>query len=137
MAQSYAEDRKKMDLRCTALAANAADFPNLEPKRMRLNEVNAEASSLTAEQASLAARKQEVSKRLAVIMKEGNKLVAFVDVCVKEKYGNRAEKLVEFGLQPFRGRPRIVLVGPDGKRLKKAKTNAEPAAGPGGDLITS
>ncbi|HYU35255.1 MAG TPA: hypothetical protein VEW48_24140 [Thermoanaerobaculia bacterium] len=104
---SYAEERKKMELRNEAVAANEPDLPHLEMKRLRLNDVLNEVRSLTTEQASLTARKQEVSKRIAGLMREGNSLVAFIDVGVKQHYGNRAEKLAEFGLQPFRGRPRI------------------------------
>jgi hypothetical protein len=130
MAPTYAEGRTKMELRNTALAANALELPHLEPKRLRLNEVLVEVRSLTAEQASLTFRKQEVTKRLVELMEEGNKLVAFLDVGVKQQYGTRSEKLVEFGLQPFRSRPRLVLVGPDGERLKPAKINEEPPAQP-------
>jgi len=128
MARPYAVAQKKMELTNTALAANAVELPHLEPKRLRLNEVLIEVKSLTAEQASLAARKQEVSKRLAELMEEGNKLVAFLDVGVKQHYGTRSEKLTEFGLQPFRSRPRLVLVGLDGKPLKQPPTEKEPPA---------
>jgi hypothetical protein len=127
MPRSYAEAEKKMELRNKALAANAPELPHLEPKRLRLNDVLVEVRSLTAEQASLTARKQEVSKRLAELMQEGVTLVAFLDLGVKQQYGNRAEKLVEFGLQPFRGRPRLILVGPDGKPLKPPAAEKEMA----------
>lgn len=103
---SYAVDQKKMQLRNEAVAANSTDLPHLETKRGRLNDVLNEVKSLTTEQASMTARKQEISQRLAGLMKEGNALAAFIDVGVKQHYGNRAEKLAEFGLQPFRGRPR-------------------------------
>jgi hypothetical protein len=103
---SYAEGQKKMQLRNEAVAANSTDLPHLEMKRGRLHDVLNEVKSLTTEQASMKARKQEVSQRLAGLMREGNSLVAFMDVGVKQHYGNRAEKLAEFGLQPFRGRPR-------------------------------
>ncbi|HEX5035414.1 MAG TPA: hypothetical protein VFW62_13120 [bacterium] len=125
MAPTYAEGQKKMELRNKALAANAAELPFLEPKRLRLNEALEEVRSLMAEQANLQARKQEVSKRLAELMEEGNKLVAFLDAGVRQHYGTRAEKLVEFGLQPFRGRPRL---GPDGKRVKRPKASEAPPA---------
>jgi|SRR6185369_1973185 len=103
---SYAVDQKKMQLRNEAVAANSADLPHLEMKRPRLNDVLNEVKSLTTEQASMTARKQEISQRLAGLMREGGSLVAFIDAGVKQHYGNRAEKLAEFGLQPFRGRPR-------------------------------
>ena len=131
MAPTYAEGQQKMELRNKALSANTAELPHLELKRVRLNDLLIEVRSLTAEQASLQARKQDVSKRLAELMEEGNKLVAFLDAGVRQHYGTRAEKLVEFGLQPFRSRPRLVPVGPDGKRLKQPKADQEsPAQGP-------
>jgi hypothetical protein len=130
MAPNYAESRKKMELRNEAVAANAVELPFLEPKRLRLNEVVGELKSLTTEQANLTARKQEVSKRIADFSREGNALVNVLDVAVRQHYGNRAEKLAEFGLQPFRSRPRLVLVGPDGKRLKPTKIDKETPAQP-------
>jgi len=84
--------------------------------------------NLTTEQANLTAKKQDVSKRIADLAREGNALVNVLDVTLRQHYGNRAEKLAEFGLQPFRSRPRIVRVGPDGKRLKPTKTNKEMPA---------
>lgn len=38
--------------------------------------------------------------------------MAFVNAGVRQYYGNRSEKLVEFGLQPLRGRPRRTTVPP-------------------------
>lgn len=127
MASNYAVARKRMELRNTAVAANAAELAFLEPKRLRLNEVLIEMRSLTGEQANLRARKQEVSKRIAELTQEGNALVNLLDVGVRQHYGNRAEKLAEFGLQPFRSRPRLVLVGPDGKRLDPTKVDQDKA----------
>jgi hypothetical protein len=127
MPRTYAEDQKRMELRNKALAANASELPHLEAKRTRLDELLIEVKSLTAEQASLASRKQDVSKRLAEVMQEGKTLVAFLDVGVKQHFGNRSEKLVEFGMQPFRGRPRLLLVGPDGKPLKPPAAEKEMA----------
>jgi hypothetical protein len=114
MAESYGEAMKRMELRNAAVAANAAELPHLEPKRLRLSDVLVEAKGLLTEQASLAARKQEVSKRLAELIQEGNTLVAFLNVGVKQHYGRRSEKLTEFGVQPFR-RPRSKPDEPDGK----------------------
>jgi hypothetical protein len=125
MGSTYGQDTKRWERRSKALDANIADLPHLEVKNGRLKELLTLAVDLTAEQASLTARKQEVSKRLALIIQEGNALAAFLDAGVKQHYGSRAEKLVEFGLQPFRGRRRILLVGPDGKPLKRT-----PAATP-------
>ena len=125
MARTYAETQKKMELCNKAVAANAAELPHLEPKRLRLDDVLTEAKSLTAEQASLAARKQEVSKRLAELMEEGHTLVQFLDTGVKQHYGKRAEKLVEFGLQPFRRRSRPTQIGANGKPPKASPVDKD------------
>jgi len=126
----YGQDQKKWERRDAALSANATELPHLETKQLRLKELRVLAADLTTEQAALTARKQEVSKRLAEVMKEGNTLVAFLDAGVKQHYGNRAEKLVEFGLQPFRSQPRIRLVGLDGKPLKRGAAIAPDTAAP-------
>lgn len=125
---TYAVTQKKIDLRNTALTANSAELPMLELPRVRLEAMNAELKDLTAQQASLTAGKQEVSKRIADLVQAARKLLTFVDVVVKQHYGNRAEKLVEFGVQPFRSQPRIRLVGPDGQPVKRKNAKTEPPA---------
>jgi len=99
----------------------------LELSRIRLDSLLGEIKDLSAQQASLTATKQEVSKRLAMLIREGQTLVGFLDAGVKQHYGSRAEKLVEFGLQPFRSEPRVRLVGPDGQPLRR-KPAEEPEA---------
>jgi hypothetical protein len=90
----------------TSLAANASDLPHLDAHRARLAELLKSAQDLTARQAALTASKQEISKQLLDVVGEGRKLAAFLRAGVKQHYGNRAEKLVEFRLRPFRGRKR-------------------------------
>lgn len=114
----YAVIQKKLELKSKALAANSAELAHLEVPRARLDAVLDGVKDLTAQQASLTARKQEVSKRLAELLRDGEKLMTFLDAGIRQHYGNRSEKLVEFGLQPFRSQPRIRLVGPDGEPLK-------------------
>ncbi len=53
-----------------------------------------------------------------------------MDLAVKEHYGNRSEKLVEYGVQPFRRKPRTRRVGPDGQPLKGKASDAEAPAPP-------
>jgi hypothetical protein len=120
--------RKDLELRSKALEVNSAELPQLEIPRVKLDGLLGEVKGLTAQQASLAAAKQEISKRLAELMREGESLRSFLDVCVKQHYGNRSEKLVEFGLQPFRPQPRIRLVGPDGETVKRSSRKPEPPA---------
>ena len=126
--ETFAIVLKKLELRSKALAANSAELVHLEVPRSKLDVLLIEMKELTAQQASLTAAKQEVSKRLAELSREGQMLMTYVDVGVRHQYGNRAEKLVEFGQQPFRPQPRVVLVGPDGKRVKPGSAPTEPPA---------
>jgi hypothetical protein len=117
-------------LRLKALEVNIAELPHLEISRQKVGSMLTEMKDLTAKQASLTAEKREGSKRVAELNNEGQKLVTFVDVAVRQQYGNRAEKLVEFGQKPFRSQPRLKVVGPDGRPLKPGSTPAEPPSPP-------
>lgn len=124
-AQTYAEIRKRLELRSKALAANSSELSHMEVPRGKLDALLEQVKDLTAQQASLAASKQEVSKRLAELLREGLFLLSFLDAGVKHHYGNRSEKLVEFGLQPFRSQPRIRVVDEDGKPVKRGSRKPE------------
>jgi hypothetical protein len=87
----------------TSLAANAADLPHLEAHRERLAELLTQVQNLGNQQAALTASKQEVTKQLQAAVTEARTISAFLRSGVREKYGKEAEKLVEFGLRPFRG----------------------------------
>lgn len=86
------------------LAANALDFPHLESPRLQLESISNEVGLLLAQQAELAASRQDISKRLKTLITEGRQLAAFLRAGVKQRYGTRSEKLTAFNLQPFRGR---------------------------------
>src|SRR3954471_5433222 len=108
---TYPITLKRMELRNKALAANSGDLPQLELTRVRLDAMTTELKDLTAQQASQAAGKQDTSKRIAALVREARKMLTFVDTGVKQHYGNQSEKLVEFGVKPFRSAPRVRLVG--------------------------
>lgn len=87
-----------------ALGANAADLTHLEGPRARLERILAEAQEIAKQQAALTASKQEASKRLKLLLGEGQRIASGLTKFIKEHYGIRAEKLAEFGMQPYRGR---------------------------------
>ncbi|HEX6904721.1 MAG TPA: hypothetical protein VF789_33750 [Thermoanaerobaculia bacterium] len=89
-----------------SLEANAQDFPQLEVYRTQLAAMLQTAREAAAQQAAMAAGKQEASQRLQTVLVEGRKMATFLRIGVKRQYGDKSEKLVEFGLQPFRSRPR-------------------------------
>ncbi|HEV7508177.1 MAG TPA: hypothetical protein VGS07_25060 [Thermoanaerobaculia bacterium] len=86
----------------TTLAANSRDLPHLEGHRIELADTLTKTEDLTTQIAALTASKQEASKHLEALMVEGRKLATYLRVGIKQNYGNRSEKLVEFGLQPLR-----------------------------------
>jgi hypothetical protein len=88
----------------TALAANAADLPHIEGTREKLEKLLAETQATVQAQSALTATKQELSKKLRAQVGEGQRLTTAIRKLLKENYGVGAEKLAEFGVQPFRGR---------------------------------
>jgi hypothetical protein len=92
----------------TSLAANSGELPHLEGHRTWLTDLLRQAQELANQQAALTASKQEASKKLQGLIIEGRKVATFLRVGVRQHYGNRAEKLIEFRLRPFRSRSRAV-----------------------------
>jgi hypothetical protein len=89
-----------------SLEVNAPDFPQFEIYRTRLKAMLEAARESAAHQAAMAATKQEATKRLQGTLADGRKLANFLRNGVRQQYGNRAEKLVEFDLKPLRSRAR-------------------------------
>ena len=89
-----------------AMTANAPELAHLEGPRARLDNILTEAQEAAKQQAALVASKQEASKKLRTLLIEGQRVANGLRKLLTEHYGLRAEKLAEFGLQPFRGRPR-------------------------------
>jgi hypothetical protein len=110
-----------------SLDANKQDLPHLETHRALLAGMVAQVRELSAQQAAMAASKQEATKSLRSLLVEGRKLATFLRTGVRQQYGNRSEKLVEFDLQPFRARTRPAAAG--------AKPLPAPPA-PSGDTTT-
>jgi hypothetical protein len=88
------------------LAANSAEFPQIEPYRVKLGTMLTQALDVAKRQAGLKAEKQELSKQLRQLTADGQRVASAVRVLLKEHFGIRDEKLTAFGLQPFRGRTR-------------------------------
>jgi hypothetical protein len=80
------------------------DLSYLETQRARLLDLFTQSGEILQKQASLIAAKQETSQELRNVMSEGQRLANVLRAAIKSHYGIRAEKLAEFGVQPFRGR---------------------------------
>jgi hypothetical protein len=87
-----------------AYSANQPDLQHLEGQRAELESLLDQARSVSRQQESHTAGRQDMSRQLEAVLERGRKLATFLRVGAKERYGNRSEKLVEFGVQPLRTR---------------------------------
>lgn len=95
-----------------SIEANALELGHLEVSRLKLGGLLAQVEEVNNQQKALTASKQEASRQLRLLMTDGQRLSNALRTMIREHYGIRAEKLVEFGLQPFRGRIRKVKASP-------------------------
>jgi hypothetical protein len=86
------------------LAANGDELKHLEVPRARLAAMAAEAEAMKKQQTAQRAAKQVATQQFQEMLTEGERLANLLRQSVKQHYGIRAEKLSEFGMQPFRGR---------------------------------
>ena len=103
---------------------NGDELAHLQVSIAKFEALWAQAMEISAEQAARTAAKQEASKRLKQLLVEGQRLRTVLRVSIKEHYGIRSEKLTEFGMQPFRGRPRRPAKPPE-QTAASAPTESE------------
>jgi hypothetical protein len=86
------------------MEANKDQLPDLEPFRLQLAGIVSQSLEIRQQQAALQASKQESSKELQKVLITGMAVANLVRTAVKVHFGPQEEKIVEFGVQPFRGR---------------------------------
>jgi hypothetical protein len=87
-----------------ALSANMVDLNHLNESRMIFADLLDQAQAIIRRQAAQAAEKQQSTQDLRKMISDGQRLATMLRQGIKQHYGVRSEKLVEFGLPPFRGR---------------------------------
>ena len=85
-------------------AMQEADLPHLESHRAQLKNLLHEAEDLIQAQAALTTVKQGATKQLAELLADGQRLATVLKLSLRQHYGPAAEKLEDFGIQPFQGR---------------------------------
>jgi len=90
----------------TSVTANAFDLGHLQDHNGQLGAKAERMRVLSAEQAALTARKQLVTAEMQQLFREGQTLLDYVQTGVRQHYGLRSEKLLEFGIRPIRGKSR-------------------------------
>ncbi len=92
--------------------ANEAEVPQLLGGFSRLEVLINLMRSLSVQFATLRASKQEMAQQIKAVLREGDALADFLKTGARAHYGSDSEKLVEFGVQPFRGRPKKKVTEP-------------------------
>ncbi len=85
------------------MEANKEVLPQLEPYRLKLTGVVTQIFDIAKQQAAFKVGKQESSKQLRKLLTQGNRVADVVRTAVRDHFGPEAEKVAEFGVQPFRG----------------------------------
>src|SRR4051812_21984635 len=83
---------------------NKDQLPDLEPFRLQLAGIVTQLVDTTTQQVAMKASKQEFARRHRRLLIDGQAMAHLIRTAVKKHFGPRAEKVAEFGLQPFRGR---------------------------------
>jgi len=124
-SRSFGQIFKHLGTLSRGIAANAGELPHLEPKGRQLEGVVAEAGTLLSEQAIQTSAKQLLSRRLQALQERGETIGTFLRAGVREHYGRRSDKLVEFDILPFRGRR--VPDDPPSTEIAAPVVEAQPA----------
>jgi hypothetical protein len=103
-SNSYAETVNGWEELLAALEQNSGDLTQLEIPRQRLQIILDQIKAFASEQAALSASRQLATSRIEYQLVQGRKLATVLRASVREYYGNRSEKIAEFGLQPLRTR---------------------------------
>jgi hypothetical protein len=86
----------------TTVAANSTDLSSLEGQRSQLDAVLEGAKTASLRQAALRAQLQQATRDVEGFLSEGRDLATRLRNGIRNQYGLKSEKLIEFGLQPRR-----------------------------------
>jgi DNA repair exonuclease SbcCD ATPase subunit len=103
---------KKWQNLVSALEDNIGEVQHLSTRLTKLQGILSDSIQVLQEQAAARATKQTASRRLESLLSDGEKVATFLNVGIREHYGNRSEKLAEFHLKPLRGRRPAVKTEP-------------------------
>ena len=104
------------------VSSNPQGTEHLQPGAARLQGLHTRASELSVQQAALTTAKQEVTKELQQVLREGDALADFLRTGARAHFGPDSEKMIEFGMLPFRGRKT-----PEEKAARKSRSRKPTA----------
>lgn len=92
------------EVTATGLTANQPQLQHLDGHRIQLQESTVQFKDLSTQFNVLTTSKQEVCKDMQELFRRVEALMVYLRAAVRQHYGKDGEKLIEFGLQPYRGR---------------------------------
>ncbi|HET9225952.1 MAG TPA: hypothetical protein VFR31_04755, partial [Thermoanaerobaculia bacterium] len=107
-----------------AITANNPELEHLSFRLPALRNKATEMRTLYAEHAALAAARQSITQQMQKLIEDGDQIFRMLREGLKDHYGKRNEKLVEFGVLPLRA------IADKKRRNRKKKEDAlltEPA----------
>ena len=130
-ATSFAGIMQDWENLLAALKERAELLPTLEAESIALEKTLAEARLLKVQQESQKAGRQELTQRIKTVVAHGSEVAIAIRAVAKGKVGFRNERLVHFGVSPFRKRVRkpVVVVKPPDEEPTDEPTEPEAKAG--------
>ena len=118
---SYAKVMREWEVLLTKVSVNKADLSFVDDYRTQLEAELNGAKETIERQTAMQAAFQNETRNLEKFLERGKALAVNIRAGVVTRYGNRSEKLIEFGMRPVRSRRR----SPDSARSKKNKKDKE------------
>ena len=111
-SKSYGNTFKEWELITEACDSNQADFPFLQAPKEELEALLEQVRDAVKQQAVYTASRLDMSTKIRESLDKGRKLATVLRTSIKQRYGNRSDKLAEFGVQPLRPRRQSVPTSP-------------------------
>jgi hypothetical protein len=89
-----------------AYIANAGELQSVEPLSQQLSETLKEVQEYSLQEKASRAERQQFTKKRQETIARGKELASRLRAGIKSVYGAKNEKLIEFGVPPFRRRTR-------------------------------
>ena len=127
--ESYGDHMSAWDKLAASLENNSEDLGYLRRELAILKEALTEAREAKHRQIMLRAASQQASRDLDAAMEKANEIAVRLHKGILTQYGYRSEKLVEFGLRPWRPRrPKAAPEAPqaDGNAAQSAPDAPKP-----------
>lgn len=127
--ESYGNHMFGWDRLAATAEINVKDLGHMSKEIEVLKEALAEAREAKHRQIVLRAAAQQASRDLEAAMEKANEVAVRLNQGILSRYGNRSEKLVEFGLRPWRPRrPKAAAEAPeaDGNAAQSAPDAPKP-----------